>query len=90
MARFIVERTFPDGLTVPMDAEGARTCLGIVDLNAEVGVTWIQSFVTADHSKSYCLYDAPDEESIHRAARRNELPVDGVTRISVLDPYFYS
>jgi hypothetical protein len=90
MARFIVERTFPDGLHVPMTPEGAAECLGIVDRIAEVGVTWITSYVTCDRKKTFCVYDGPDEESIHRAAHRSELPIDKVTRVSVLDPYFYS
>ena len=90
MSRFIVERTFPDGLHIPMTAQGAAECLGVVDRAAEVGVTWITSYVTTDRKKSFCVYDGPDEESIHRAAHRTDLPVDQVTRVSVLDPYFYS
>jgi len=35
------------------------------------------------------IYDAPSPEAIRRAARRNNLPVDRITEVSVLDPYFY-
>jgi hypothetical protein len=28
MARYLVERTFPDGLAIPMTDEGAQVCLG--------------------------------------------------------------
>jgi hypothetical protein len=90
MSRFIVERTFPEGLNIPMTAEGAAATLGVVDRIAEVGVTWITSYVTTDRKKSFCVYDGPDEESIHRAAQRTDLPLDKVTKVSVLDPYFYS
>jgi hypothetical protein len=31
----------------------------------------------------------PDPETIHRAAERNGLPIEQITRVSVLDPYFY-
>ena len=89
MARFLVERTFPDGLHIPVDADGAETCLGVVGRNAEVGVTWVHSYVTEDKTKTFCVYDGPDAAAIHRAAERNGLPVDSVTRVSVLDPYFY-
>ncbi len=89
MPRFLVERTFPDGLLIPTTNDGATACLGVVDRNAEVGVTWIHSYVTDDKKKTFCIYDGPDAESIHRAASRTDLPVDSVTEVRVLDPYFY-
>ena len=46
--------------------------------------------MTIDKTKTFCVYDGPDEESIHRAAHRTDLPLDKVTRVTVLDPYFYS
>ena len=36
------------------------------------------------------MYDAPNPEAIRRAAERNGLPVDRITRVTVLDPYFYT
>lgn len=89
MARYLVERTFSDGLLIPMTSDGIQTCLGVVGHNAEVGVTWLHSYVTEDKTKTYCIYDGPDPESIRRAATRNNLPVDSITKIRVLDPYFY-
>jgi Protein of unknown function (DUF4242) len=89
MPRYLVRRTFPDGLHIPIDAEGAAACLGVVDRNAADGVTWIQSFVTLDKQTSFCVYDAPDPEAIRRTASRNDLPVDAITEVRVLDPYFY-
>ena len=89
MARYMVERTFPDGLEIPMTDEGATACLGVVDSNAEVGVTWVHSYVSEDKKKTFCIYDGPDPEAIRRAAERNKLPVDSITKVAVLDPYFY-
>jgi hypothetical protein len=89
MARYMVERNFPDGLAIPITDEGAATCLGVVDRNAEVGVTWIHSYVSEDGKKTFCVYDGPDPESIRRAAERSQLPVESITRVRVLDPYFY-
>jgi Protein of unknown function (DUF4242) len=89
MSRFIVERTFPGGLSVPMTDDGARACARIVGGNAEAGVTWVHSYVSVDKTKTYCIYDAPSPEAIRQVARRNELPVDRITEVSVLDPYFY-
>ena len=89
MPRYLVERTFPDGLEIPVNAEGAATCLIVVGTNAELGVTWMHSYVSDDKRKTFCIYDGPDPESIRRAAQRNQLPIDRITRVSVLDPYFY-
>lgn len=89
MARYLVERTFPDGLHIPITDKGADACLKVVELNAEVGVTWVHSYVNEDKSKLFCVYDGPDPEAIRRAATRNGLPVDTITRVKVLDPYFY-
>ena len=89
MARYMVERTFPDGLNVPVNGEGEKVCMGVVDRNAEVGVTWVHSYVSEDKTKTFCVYDGPDPEAIRRAASVNGLPVDAITRVTVLDPYFY-
>jgi hypothetical protein len=85
----MVERTFPDGLRIPVTDEGAAACLGVVDRNGELGVTWVHSYVNEDKTKTYCVYDGPNPEAIRTAAERNGLPVDGITKVSVLDPYFY-
>lgn len=88
MARYLVERSFPDGLAIPPTEQGASACLMVVGNNAADGVTWIHSYVTMDKSKTFCIYDAPTPEAIYTAAARNGLPVDRVTEIRVLDPYF--
>jgi hypothetical protein len=89
MPRYLVQRTFSDGLTVPTDHSGAEGLLKIVKGNATHGVTWIHSYVSPDHHTTYCIYDAPDPSAIHSAAGTNGLPVDAITEVSVLDPYFY-
>jgi hypothetical protein len=90
MPRYVVERTFPEGLNIPVDAEGTASCLAVVGRNADEGVTWIHSYVSDDKRKTFCVYDAPTPEAIRKTAERNSLPVDQITRVSVLDPYFYS
>jgi Protein of unknown function (DUF4242) len=87
--RYIVERTFPDGLAVPITDDGVKACQGVVQQNRELGVTWVHSYVSDDKRTTFCIYDAPDEEAIRRAAMRNTLPIDRITPVSVLDPYFY-
>lgn len=89
MPRYMVERTFTAGLEIPVNVEGAAACLSVVDKNADVGVTWVHSYVSEDHRKTFCIYDGPNPEAIRQAAQRTGLPVDRISRVSVLDPYFY-
>ncbi len=89
MARYVVERTFPDGLAIPVNAAGADVCLTVVGNNLQDDVTWVHSYVTTDKKKTFCIYDALSPEAIRQAAQRNNLPVDSITQVSVLDPYFY-
>ena len=90
MPRYIVERTFPEGLAIPVNEQGANTCLMVVGNNAKDSVTWVHSYVTGDKSKTFCVYDAPSPEAIRSSAQRNGLPVDRITEVRVLDPYFYT
>jgi hypothetical protein len=89
MPRYIVERDFANGLEIPTTPHGLKVCLGVVDNNATEQVTWVQSFVTDDHQKTFCVYDGPSPEAIRRVAALNSLPVDRISEVSVLDPYFY-
>jgi len=89
MPRFMVERTFPDGLHIPSNPAGAQACLTVVDKNAGNGVTWVHSYVSADKTKTFCIYDGPNEAAIRASAQATGLPVDSITPVTVLDPYFY-
>ena len=90
MARYMVERHFADGLHIPPGDEGTQLCQGVVERNAGEGVTWVHSYVSADKQRSFCVYDAPNPEAIRKTATVNDLPVEQITEVSVLDPYFYS
>ncbi len=87
--RYLVERTFPDGLEIPQGSEGATILRSIVACNSDRDVTWIHSYVSSDRRVSYCIYDAPSPEAIRLTARANGLPVDRIIEISVLDPYAF-
>jgi hypothetical protein len=89
MPRYLVQRTFPDGLHFPTDETGRKAVDGIVAGNAEQQVTWVQSYVSDDDRMTWCIYDAPSPEAIRTAAGTNGLPVDEIRVVNVLDPYFY-
>jgi hypothetical protein len=85
----MVERTFPNKLIIPATEAGAQTCQLVVGTNSSEGVTWVHSYVSQDKSKTFCIYDGPSPEAIRRVAEKNKLPVDRITEVTVLDPYFY-
>ena len=81
MALFVIERQFAEHLEVP---PGAARLVGQV--NDEVGVHWLFSFLSADKKKTYCLYEAPNAEAIREAARRAHLPADVIVEVSEIRP----
>lgn len=89
MPRYVVERTFPDGLEIPIANGGADICRTVVERNTVEDVTWVHSYVSADKRTTFCVYDAPTPEAIRKTADTNALPVDRITEVRVLDPYFY-
>lgn len=89
MPRYLIERSFPQGLSIPMTAEGQQALAGVVAHNAEQGVTWVHSYVNPERTQTFCIYDAPSPEAIRQVGERNGLPVGRITQVSVLDPYFY-
>jgi Protein of unknown function (DUF4242) len=89
MPRYMLQRTFRDGLVIPLGDGGADICRAVIERNADDGVTWVHSYVSADKRTSFCVYDAPTPEAIRKTAARNDPPVDQITQVQVLDPYFY-
>jgi hypothetical protein len=90
MPRYIVERTFATPLDIATAPAGVQACLAVVERNAEHGTTWLHSYVTDDGRKTFCVYDGPTPEAIRKSAARNGLPIDSITPVRVLDPYFYA
>jgi hypothetical protein len=81
MPLFVIERVFAESLKLSKaDVDG------VTAINDETGVTWLFSFLSADKKKTYCLYEADDEEAIREAARRNGIPADVITEVSELRP----
>jgi hypothetical protein len=89
MPRYLVERTFDHRLDIPAGRQGDGLLRALIARNTDRRVTWLVSYVSSDHHKSFCVYEAPSPEAVRRAAFSNDLPVDRITEISVLDPYAY-
>ena len=58
----------------------------IDEINADEGVRWLFSFLSADRRRTYCLYEAPSAEAIVEAARRANVPADVVVEVGAAAP----
>jgi hypothetical protein len=81
MPLFLIERQFAEELEI-----GAASVANIQQVNADVGVNWVFSFLSADRKKTYCLYEAPSAEAIRQAARLASLPADVVIEVTQVRP----
>jgi hypothetical protein len=77
MPVYVIERTFAEQLD--LTSNDVRL---IEEVNAEEGVHWLFSFLSADRRRTYCLYEAPSPDAIIEAARRANTPVDEIVEVS--------
>lgn len=76
MALFLIERTFADQLEL-----SDNDVQLIEEVNADEGVRWLFSFLSADRRRTYCLYEAPSADAIRAAAGRVEIPADEIVEV---------
>jgi hypothetical protein len=81
MKRFMVVRTFPAGALAGLDAAGKKA---VNETNSSKAVRWIHSYANADKTKTFCIYEGPDEKAIRDAAGANKIPVDYIVEIPVV------
>ena len=79
MPLFLIEQNFAQELN--LDDAGF---LQVQQINDEVGIRWLFSFLSADKRKTYCLYEAPSEEAIRLAARRLDVPADVIVPVGTI------
>ncbi|MBK8447254.1 MAG: DUF4242 domain-containing protein [Micropruina sp.] len=76
MPYFIIERSFAEAITFPVDAEF------INEVNDEEDVRWVFSYLSVDRTRTYCLYEAPSMDAIRVAADRAGVPVDSIVEVT--------
>lgn len=76
MPLYVIERSFAEQLELT-DADVKL----IEEVNADEGVRWLFSFLSADRRRTYCLYEAASAEAIMAAARRAEIPADAIVEV---------
>jgi hypothetical protein len=81
MPLFLIERNFAEQLEVNRDVVAEVT-----QVNTDVGIQWLFSFLSADKKKTYCLYEAPSADAIREAARRLNVPADEIIEVGEVRP----
>jgi hypothetical protein len=86
MPKFVIEREIPEvGKLSPEQLKAvSQTSCGVL---REMGpqIQWLQSYVTDD--KIYCVYIAPDEETVRKHAQLGGFPANRVSQVrSMIDP----
>jgi hypothetical protein len=86
MPKFVIEREIPGaGKLSPeqLQAISQKSCSVLRELGPQI--QWLHSYVTDD--KIYCVYIAPDEDTIRKHAQQGGFPANRVSRIqSIIDP----
>jgi Nickel responsive protein SCO4226-like len=77
MPLYVIERKYAEQLELSSDGVKA-----LEEINADEGVRWLFSFLSADRRQSYCLYEAPSPDEIIAAARRANIPADVIVEVN--------
>lgn len=86
MPKFVIERDIPEagGLSSEqLQAISQKSCGILREMGPQI--QWVESYVTDD--KIYCVYVAPDEDTVRKHAQQGGFPANRVSQIrSVIDP----
>ena len=86
MPKFVIERELTGAGKLPANelrAISQKSCGVLREMGPQI--QWVQSFVTDD--KIYCVYVAPDEDTVRKHARQGGFPANVVARVrTVIDP----
>lgn len=86
MPKYVIEREIPDaGKLTADELQGIskKSCDVLNKLGPQI--QWLQSYVTDD--KVYCVYIAPNEETIREHAQQGGFPANRISEVkTVIDP----
>ncbi|MCO4292803.1 DUF4242 domain-containing protein [Solitalea sp. MAHUQ-68] len=86
MPKFVIERNIPNvGNLSKEELTGVaqKSCSVLNSMGPQI--QWVQSYVTGD--KIYCVYIAPDEESVRKHAELGGFPANSISKVMhIIDP----
>lgn len=89
MPKYVIERDVP-GAGSLTDEQLREVSVRSLEVLGELGpcIQWIHSYVT--DNKIYCVYFAPDDQTVREHARRVGIPADRISAVRrLLDPINY-
>lgn len=81
MPLYLIEREFAEELDL-----SEEEALNIQAVNADEGVKWLHSFLSANKRKTYCLYQAASPDAIRRAAEKAGVPANKIVLVDQVTP----
>lgn len=86
MPKYVIEREMPGvGKASPAELQAAsqRSRDALTKLGSQV--QWVHSYLVDD--KAYCVYIAPDEETLREHARQARFPANKISEVrTIIDP----
>ena len=86
MPKYMIEREIPGAgalSTLELQGISQKSCSILNEMGPKI--QWLESYVTDD--KVYCVYIAPDEETVIEHAVKGDFPANRVSEVkSVIDP----
>ena len=86
MPKYIIEREIPGAGSLSyreLQGISQKSCGILKEMGPEI--QWVESYVTDD--KVYCVYIAPDEETVRAHAEQGGFPANRISQIrTMIDP----
>jgi hypothetical protein len=86
MPKYVIERDIPGAGKLSKEELGKisqKSCSVLHQLGPKI--QWVESYVTDE--KIYCVYIAPDEETVREHAKRGGFPANRVSQVeTIIDP----
>ena len=86
MPKFLIEREIPEAGKLSQEqlqAISQKSCSVLRELGPQI--QWVQSYVT--DNKIYCVYIAPDKNTVRKHAQMGGFPANSISQIlAVIDP----
>lgn len=86
MPKYVIERDIPGaGNLSPQELQAIsqKSCSVLNEMGPKI--QWVQSYVTGD--KVYCIYIAPNEETVRQHAQQGGFPANRISEVkAIIDP----
>ena len=82
MPKFVIERDIPEVGNISREQLRAASQKSRQVMRELGDIHWVQSYFTDD--RIYCVYVAPDEDTVRKHAEKSGLPANRISRVRTL------